>query len=62
MVIPELEKILHRARPLNQLSIFLEKVQLFGMDDVVLVCMKQQHVSCEALLHRENHVYNLDGG
>ena len=39
---PELEKILHRARALNQLSIFLEKEQLFRVDDVALVCSKEE--------------------
>ena len=39
---PELEKILHRARAPNQLSIFLEKEQLFGVDDVALVCTKEE--------------------
>ena len=41
-VTPELEKILHRARAPNQLSIFLEKEQLFGVDDVALVCSKEE--------------------
>ena len=41
-VTPELEKILHRARAPNQLSIFLEKEQLFGVDDVALVCTKEE--------------------
>ena len=41
-VTPELEKILHRARAPNQLSIFLEKEQLFGVDDVALVCTKEK--------------------
>ena len=40
-VTPELEKILHRARAPNQLSTFLEKEQLFGVDDVALVCTKE---------------------
>ena len=38
---PELEKILHRARAPNQLSIFLGKEQLFGVDDVALVRTKE---------------------
>ena len=41
-VTPELEKILHRARAPNQLSTFLEKEQLFGVDDVALVCTKEE--------------------
>ena len=40
-VTPEMERILHRARAPNQLSIFLEKEQLFGVDDVALVCTKE---------------------
>ena len=39
---PELEKILHRARTPNQLSLFLEKQQLFGVDDVALVSTKEE--------------------
>ena len=39
---PEMEKILHRARAPTQLSIFLEKEQLFGVDDVALVCTKEE--------------------
>ena len=46
---PELEKILHRARAPNQLSIFLEKEQLFGVDDVALVCSKEE-LSNETLI------------
>ena len=60
-VTPELEKILHRASAPIQLSIFLEKEQLFGVNDVALVCTEEEHVSWEALLHRENHVCNLGG-
>ena len=41
-VSPELENILIRARAPNQLSIFLEKEQLFGVDDVALVCTKEE--------------------
>ena len=41
-VTPELERILHRARAPNQLSTFLEKEQLFGVDDVALVCTKEE--------------------
>ena len=41
-VTPELENIFHRARAPNQLSIFLEKEQLFGVDDVALVCTKEE--------------------
>ena len=41
-VTDELEKILHRARAPNQLSTFLEKEQLFGVDDVALVCTKEE--------------------
>ena len=41
-VTPELEKISHRARAPNQLSTFLEKEQLFGVDDVALVCTKEE--------------------
>ena len=40
-VTPELERILHRARAPNQLSTSLEKEQLFGVDDVALVCTKE---------------------
>ena len=38
-------KSLQRARAPNQLSIFLEREQLFGVDDVALVCTKKEHVS-----------------
>ena len=41
-VTPELKKILHRARAPNQLSTFLETEQLFGVDDVALVCTKEE--------------------
>ena len=41
-VSPELEKILNRARAPNQLSIFLEKEPPFGVDDVALVCTKEE--------------------
>ena len=41
-VTPELEKILHRARAPNHLSVFLEKEQLCGVDDVALVCTKEE--------------------
>ena len=44
MVTPELEKILHRAIAPNPAVNLLEKEQLFGVDDVALVCMKE-HVS-----------------
>ena len=38
----EQEKILQRARAPNQLSTFMEKEQLFGVDDVALVCTKEE--------------------
>ena len=41
-VTPELDRILHRSRAPNQLSTFLEKEQLFGVDDVALVCTKEE--------------------
>ena len=41
-VTPELERILHRARAAVQLSTFLEKQQLFGVDDVALLCTKEE--------------------
>ena len=41
-VTPELEKISHRARAPSQLSIFLEKEQLFGLDDAALGCTKEE--------------------
>ena len=41
-VTPEQERILHRARAPIQLSTFLEKEQLFDVDDVALVCTKEE--------------------
>ena len=41
-VTPELEKKFHRARAPNQLSTFLETEQLLGVDDLALVCTKQE--------------------
>ena len=32
------------------------------MNDVTLVCTKEERVQCASLLHRENHVCNLSGG
>ena len=39
---PELEIILHPARAPIQLSLFLEREQLFGVDGVALVCTKEE--------------------
>ena len=41
-VTPELERILHRARAPIQLSTFLEKEQVFGVDDVAPVWTKEE--------------------
>ena len=48
-VTPELEKILHWAGAPNQLSTFLETEQLFGVDDLALVCTKEE-LSDETLI------------
>ena len=41
-VTPEQDRILHRARAPIQLSTFIKREELFGVDDVALVCTKEQ--------------------